>query len=159
MNFPPGSGGIGNHAYQLALHFYQEHFDVKVVADVIDIDRKKITDFANTIPFQAILIKRQRNILKTYFKRIFSSLSSAKDCDIIFCSGKFSIWLILLLKLKFNSKKIISIVHGTELDLKNSILKKLFFAALKKSDSIIAVSNYTKSFIPQIILNKIPRKR
>ena len=40
--FQPGAGGIGNHAYQLALHFCQENFDVRVVADVIDIDQKNI---------------------------------------------------------------------------------------------------------------------
>jgi len=81
-------------------------------------------------------------------------LHFSKNADIIFCSGKFSVWQIHIIKLFYSSKPIISIVHGTELDLKNNIGKHLLFSALKKANTIIAVSNYTKSFVPKNLQSK-----
>lgn len=83
-------------------------------------------------------------------------MNAAHKKDHIICSGKFSLWLAILLRSIYPSKKFIAVVHGSELDLKNRSAKKLTERALKRFDQIIAVSDYTKSFLPENILQKIP---
>ncbi|MBS1627802.1 MAG: glycosyltransferase family 4 protein [Bacteroidetes bacterium] len=152
--FPPAVGGIGNHAFHLANSFQHKNYNTTVVADVNEPDEQKIISFQQNISFAFIPIQRKKNILFVYLKRIKQTIHFAKQADIIFCSGKFSVWQIHIIKLFYSSKPIISIVHGTELDLKNNFGKTLLLGALKKSNAIIAVSNYTKSFVPKNLQEK-----
>lgn len=146
--FPPNVGGIGNHAYNLALALAHEGLSVTVVADIIAVSERELEEFASTQPFTIHWVSRKKLVLQTYADRIVKSLSAAKNADKIICSGKFSLWIAALIKRWFPKKELTAVVHGTELDLRSAGPRRLTAYSLRKFDKIIAVSNYTKQHLP-----------
>ncbi|MEE4248606.1 MAG: glycosyltransferase family 4 protein, partial [Kangiellaceae bacterium] len=64
-------------------------------------------------------------------------------------TGKFALWNVALSSLFFR-KKTIAIIHGTEVNLKHKLQKKMVDLALRTFESIIAVSEYTKDFVSDL---------
>lgn len=153
--FPPNVGGIGNHAYNLAKSLANEGYSVTVMCDTINIERKTLVDFEAKENFRIIWTKRSRFLPKTYFSRVIRAPQCASGADVIICSGKFSLWLGIIIRVFYSKKKLIAIVHGSELDLKSRPAKKLTDYALNKFDSIISVSNYTQQFLPATLKKSI----
>lgn len=153
--FLPDPGGIGNHAYHLAKSLSAESYDVTVLADIAHTGVQAVDDFKKELSFYFVPVIRKKIVLLTYAQRIklAVSLSSNKDC--IICSGKFSLWLIYLIRLFDAKKRAIAIVHGSELQLPSKAQRNIVSGALKKFNSIIAVSNYTKSFIPETVREEV----
>ncbi len=146
--FPPGPGGIGNHAYNLAKSLHAKpHLTVTVMADSNYTSLTEIQEFDDTVSFAIHRIHRRRPVFLTYLNRITTAIKLVGKNDQIICSGKFSLWIGGLLSLFFSSKKYIAVVHGSELDKKNKIVRQLTTYSLSKMDRIIAVSHYTKSFL------------
>ena len=81
-----------------------------------------------------------------YFDRIHKFIKYQKKSNIIIASGKFPIWICGFCSIFFK-KKYISIIHGSEVNFNNKLKQKIIDYFLKKFDSIIAVSNFTKSIV------------
>lgn len=145
--FPPNVGGIGNHAYSIAKYLCIENYEVSVLADLIDIDAHEVQSFKAANPFALYPIFRSSFLPLTYFARIKKSIQLAAKSEVIICSGKFSLWLIEVLKPLFTKKQFIAVVHGSELLLPNPTAKKLTSHSLQKFNAIIAVSGFTKSLL------------
>ncbi len=146
--FPPNVGGIGNHAYNLAKALSAEGFIITVIADIIGINEFERNAFAGNQPFHIKWIERKSFILQTYLRRIYTSLDLAGDVSKVICSGKFSLWTGAMIKIFYPNKKLIAVVHGSELTIKSSLARRATSYALKKFRSIISVSNYTRRFLP-----------
>lgn len=152
--FPPQPGGIGNHAHQLALAFVSEGKKITVIADRRSFDGKSEKEFDNQLPFKVERVKRKKIIFLSYLDRFLKALILIKSVDTVIASGKFSLWMVYFLKL-FYHKKYIAIIHGSEVLLSNKLLRKFTNSSLIKFDTIIAVSNYTKSLISDLKLDNI----
>lgn len=146
--FPPNVGGIGNHAYNLAKALAEEGFDVTVVADIIDVDNTELESFSSKQHFDIHWITRKKFVVETYVTRIIKALSQAGKAEKVICSGKFSLWIGSLIRIRYPKKELIAVVHGTELDLKLKTPKEVTSYSLHKFNKIISVSNYTKQFLP-----------
>ncbi len=149
--FPPQPGGIGNHAYNLALYLSKNDFEITVIADQRSSDGKEELDFDQNLPF---LVKR--NKLRTprvfmYFIRLKLILFSIKKADTIIATGKFSLWSVAFFSV-FIDRKYLAIIHGTEVNFKRIWLKCSIDWSLNRFDKIIAVSNYTKRLIEHLNL-------
>ena len=147
--FPPQPGGIGNHAYNLALYLNHENYDVKVIADQRSVTGKEERSFDALQPFKVIRIKRRRIRLVMYLKRIQSTYASLKTADHVIATGKFSLWNIALLS-RFYKTKTLAVIHGSEVNFKSSLLRKSIEYALKRMDVLVAVSKYTKNLIAHL---------
>lgn len=147
--FPPGPGGIGNHAFNLAKYLQDSGgLEVKVLADTNFTSSKEILDFDKKNSFRVVRIFRKKPIILTYLNRIISAGKLISQSDKIIFSGKFPVWMAGLFKSFFLKKDFVAVVHGSELDLPNPVLKRLTESSLKKCDKIISVSRYTQSFLP-----------
>jgi glycosyltransferase involved in cell wall biosynthesis len=82
-------------------------------------------------------------------------LAHSKKADKIICSGKFPLWIAILIRIKYPGKELTAVVHGTELDFKSTVPKKLTSYALTKFNKIISVSNYTQQFLPKSLPSHI----
>jgi len=149
--FPPQPGGIGNHAYNLALYLSKNNFNVQVIAD----QRSKTGDaemvFDQGLGFKVFRIKRYDFRLKMYIKRIAVTYKSLKQASHVIATGKFSLWIVALCSL-FIKCHTLAVIHGTEVNFKSYFIKKSIDRALKRFDAIIAVSNYTKDLISHLNL-------
>ena len=148
--FPPQPGGIGNHAHQLA-RYLSEYYKVTVLADQRSSDGKEESLFDEHQPFIIKRVKRRTLILISYLIRIQASINLLKSNDLVLVSGKFPLWVGGLLSLVSN-KPIVGIIHGSEVQLSNSIAKKLSNWALTRLDHVIAVSNFTLNLVDTLKL-------
>ncbi len=146
--FPPNVGGIGNHAYNLARSLSNEGFVITVLADTINVDETELSAFSAQQHFSIHWIKRSSFLLQTYIARIVRSVRLAPKADLVICTGKFPLWLSIILRFFNRSKQLVAVVHGSELDIKSTIPKKVTNFALTRFNTIISVSGYTQKFLP-----------
>jgi phosphatidylinositol alpha-1,6-mannosyltransferase len=149
--FPPQPGGIGNHAYNLAHQLALNGFQVSVIADQRSLNGSDEQIFDATLNFSVYRVKLKRIRSLMYYKRLYKLMALAGKANIVIASGKFSLWNAGLCSL-LRAKKYIAIIHGTEVNFKNSYLRKSIEVSLERFDVIIAVSNYTKSLIKHLNL-------
>lgn len=149
--FPPQPGGIGNHAYYLALNLSKQEYKVELIADQRSKTGKPEAEFDQNLPFTVVRIKRNSWRFKMYLKRIYVTYVSFINATNVIATGKFSLWNVAFLSLFFK-RKTLAVVHGSEVNFKSILLKKSIDIALQKMDVIVAVSEYTKSLI--LHLNK-----
>ena len=150
--FPPQPGGIGQHAYDLAHHLALTE-EVVVLSDQRSADGIYEDEFDIRQNFQVKRTPRYAILFLTYIQRLIIALQLASKNDIVLVSGKFSLWqggLIRLLK----HQPVIAIIHGTEVLLGNSYLKKLTELCLKSFDHVVAVSHYTLELVRHLPLQQ-----
>lgn len=147
--FPPQPGGIGNHAYNLALHLSEKGYRVRVIADQRSETGIEEHEFDTTLPFfvERIGLYKLRFIM--YVKRIIRTFKCMRSASHCIATGKFSLWNVAFCSLFFKTKTI-AVVHGTEVNFKSNILRQSINYSLQRFDTIVAVSNYTKELIAHL---------
>jgi phosphatidylinositol alpha-1,6-mannosyltransferase len=154
--FPPGPGGIGHHAYSLATSLSQHVECLQVISPGDYSSDSSVAQFDRIQPFKITRYKRSGKLL-TYLRRIVDSYSIIRNEKIstIFFTGKFSLWQCRILKftgLKFQS---IIILHGSEVNLANPLLRWFTHKSIASADIVVSVSKFTQSLIPHNILISI----
>lgn len=150
--FPPQPGGIGNHAYNLALQLSKNDYEVSVIADQRSNDGLEEHQFDASLPFTVRRIKITSPRFFMYLKRIVELFRLLKCANQVIATGKFSLWSAAFCSYFFN-RNYIAIIHGTEVNFKKGLLRASVNIALKKFDIIIAVSNYTKNLVAYLNLD------
>jgi phosphatidylinositol alpha-1,6-mannosyltransferase len=150
--FPPGPGGIGQHAYSLAYTLSKRNINVKVLTqadyandeEIRSFDSKQHFNIDRFIRFGPLTLPLR--ILKIIFFFCFNSYSH------VIISGKFPVWVIRLIKLVSRKSKILVFLHGSEINLPNRWQKHFFQWNLMKADILYPVSNFSKSILPERII-------
>lgn len=149
--FPPGPGGIGQHAASF-VEALSKNGNVVVLGNQDYADELEVLKFNalnkekySFIPFAL------RNDIRTPAKRILQSIALVKSMDpeIVFVSGRFPLWIGAILKMRYRRLRVFGFVHGTEITLTGSLLSRLTKIAYSKLDKIFAVSNFTQSLLHQ----------
>lgn len=147
--FPPQPGGIGNHAYNLALHLHTNGYNVRVIADQRSENGKTESEFDDKLGFSVLRIKKYNLRIIMYLKRIMNTYKHHRNVKNVIATGKFSLWNVALCSYFFK-RNIVAIIHGTEVNFKSSLIRKSIDASLRRFNSIVAVSNYTKSLVKHL---------
>lgn len=142
--FPPLPGGIGNHAYLLSKYLHYSGYTIKVLCDYRSEKDDKVFDQNQSFP----IVRIRRNSL-TYVTRLGKAFQLIQQQEIVLASGKFSLWTVALLSIIFK-KKYLAILHGSELKAGNRMLRVMTRWSLKRFDTLIAVSNFTKAITLQL---------
>ena len=147
--FPPQPGGIGNHAYYLALYLAKNGYAVSVIADQRDVKNEEERAFDASLPFvvHRIVLKRLRVLM--YLNRISKTLQAFRKADYVIATGKFSLWNVAFCSLFFERDKM-AVIHGTEVNFKSAGLKRAINVSLKYFDCIVAVSQYTAQLVKHL---------
>lgn len=147
--FPPQPGGIGNHAYYLALNLSKNGYAVSVIADQREAENSSEKSFDGGLPFVVtrIALKRFRPLM--YWRRIVKTFQGFKHHDAVIATGKFSLWNVGFCSFFFKRHKM-AIIHGFEVNFKSVVLKKTIDLALQRFDRIVAVSHYTKELVTHL---------
>ena len=140
--FPPMPGGIGNHAYNLAIALAKHGYRVRVLTNKRVESEEQYHAFIQANPSIEIhMVPRSTGALTTYAARIkaYGKLLKQEASDVIF-SGKFSIWLAAL---GWHKKRAWAIIHGSEI--KQSGIKRWWFKkGISKINGLISVSTFTE---------------
>ena len=147
--FPPGPGGIGNHAFNLAKYLKLNGCDITVLTISDFAEEKDEKEFDSLQKFDVFRFKRFDSRLKTTAGRIRTIrqfLNKENYSHVIF-SGRYPLMTSVFLNKYHKNSKFIAIVHGGDVNSDNAIEKYLIKKALQRTDLIIPVSNYSGSFI------------
>lgn len=147
--FPPLPGGIGNHAYHLALYLSKKHFDVTVIADQRSEEIINEIDFDKNLPFLVKRIKLKKLRFQMYLARINTTYQAIKRANLVIATGKFSLWSVAYCTF-FINRPTLAIIHGSEVNFQSFGLRMAVNLALKKFAEIVAVSNYTRSLVSNL---------
>lgn len=156
--FPPGPGGIGRHAYSLAKSLVYHNISVHVVSHFDHASETEVANFIANIDEGITLHPISRKGAKTYFDRIKKVLNLTKKIafDKVIITGSFPIWLGYMLKKKFGNNIVVEgFVHGTEINPEEKAKRLLTHTSLASLDKIWAVSTFTKSLLPQKVLDTV----
>ena len=147
--FPPQPGGIGNHASNLAKQLHKNGYHIEVITDQRSQSGNEEALFDTDLGFKVHRIALRKWRLLMYVKRIRWMLKTIATVDVVIASGKFSLWSVAFGSLFFN-KQYLAVLHGTEVNFKNFLLKQSIHLALKRFNKLIAVSKFTKSLVPSL---------
>lgn len=147
--FPPGPGGIGQHAASLSLALSQHH-QVLMLCNQDYSGQEEINEFNQKLPINIRLINlTARNKSFASFKRIFQAFSILGEFkpDRVLVTGRFPLWIGALLKIRYPKLSVEGFAHGTEVTALGGMLAQITYQACKKLDRVWAVSNFTSSFL------------
>jgi phosphatidylinositol alpha-1,6-mannosyltransferase len=151
--FPPGPGGIGQHAYSVAVALHKKGYQVKVITSADYGTKEEILSFDRLNGNIEIIRLQGLRIIK-YLKRVVYSVWAVltqRKGEIIF-SGKGALWLIPLLKLFASSGNRLSVfVHGSEAQLPGRVSRNYTHYCITFAHKIWCVSNFTKTLLPKKI--------
>lgn len=147
--FPPGPGGIGQHAFSLAETLHELHYKVEILTQGDYASAHEIETFDRTKPYA--ITRFQRKSWFMYLSRLLTTYKvvSAFKPDRIIFSGKFPVWMLLWVRWFYSQSYNEVFLHGSEVKLPVWWQRALFYRSLQRADMLYPVSDYTKSLIPK----------
>ncbi|MGI9192872.1 MAG: glycosyltransferase family 4 protein [Chitinophagaceae bacterium] len=143
--FPPLPGGIGNHAYNLAVYLVKHGYKVRVLTNQrADSEEQYQRFIAENKALQITMVPRHGSAFATYNARLkaYRQLLNEESSDVVF-SGKFSVWLAAM---GLHKKKAWAVIHGSEIQ-QQGMKRWWFNRGLMKMDALVSVSSFTEAFL------------
>ena len=152
--FPPGPGGIGHHAWFLAKQLCKNaDIELHVIApdDYTSELARNNFDFAQL--FKVFRFERKGKL--TYILRVLklTRLLKQHGYNHFWSSGKFALWMVWIQKLFLPNARTICILHGSEVNLSNIILRKFTHQSIARFQTIVSVSQFTESLLPHWVIS------
>lgn len=143
--FPPGPGGIGNHAFQIAKNLHSLGWEVTVLSSQDYSTDKEVKSFNTAQPFKIIRLKpfSPPPFEALYRLSILRSWVKSWPPDILMVSGEKAVWLMAVLS-RLHPLAWVAIGHGFEFGIQTSWKRYLTRKAFSAASGIICVSNYTR---------------
>jgi phosphatidylinositol alpha-1,6-mannosyltransferase len=143
--FPPGPGGIGTHAFNLAQNLFRLGWEVEVVTSQNYASPEEISHFNSEQVFPIRCFKEvPYALIEGVYRFCFSSFFCLKQRpDILLASGQRSVWLTALLSRCYGLPWI-AVGHGTEFGTSLRWERQLARWAYDRANCVICVSNYTR---------------
>lgn len=156
--FPPGPGGIGTHAYQLAKNFALASHDVQVLTPQEYAAEDEIVTFNRSQPFAVSrFMGGKSTLLKalTRLGKLNSTLWHFKP-EVVLVSGLRSIWMTAFLTTFYRDRPWVVVAHGTEFGRMQGLNAWLTKVSANQASALICVSEYTRQAVRALGVNKPP---
>ena len=139
--FPPGPGGIGCHAFQLAEHLSAMGWTVHVAAPSDYADGEQIRRFDDERSFSVHRYKPSPNVLLRQANRLVTVAGLlARRPDVVVATGDRACYLVCLLT-RLLRRPWISVQHGRLARPREMPLKRWM---LRRAHTVVHVSDYTR---------------
>lgn len=155
--FPPGPGGIGTHAYQLAIGLFKRGWEVTVLTPQDYASEQEILSFNSSQPFTIVRLRHYPNTLLEGLYRLTVLLRwfHRWSPDVIVASGGRAVWLMAFAA-PLVRRPWMAVGHGTEFGVPSGWERRLTRWAFGKASVIVAVSQYTRRRIKEMGI-RVPR--
>lgn len=154
--FPPGPGGIGDHAYNLAMKLSEKGYRINILTYERQDFKSQSLNFDKELPFNIYRYGRKGKGVIGLLVRLFfiaKKIFSTSDSDIIIASGNTPFWLLAMLSYFMRKIDLYSIIHGAEINHPKGWKKKVSSWSSTRYKKLIAVSRYTKTIIEKVSKN------
>lgn len=155
--FPPGPGGIGQHAFGAATALRHAGYETFIVTsgDYAEPDQIKTFDKENN----DLDITRIYGLgLSKPFRRLLAAIRIArsKRPDFLLLSGRAGLWFALPLRLFLgNEAVIVAFLHGSEVKPRKGWVRALNQLSLRYVTFVVCVSSFTRSLLPESVLRRM----
>lgn len=146
--FPPGPGGIGTHAHEVARHLAGMGWGVTVVSPQDYVGASEIEQFnqAQPFPVHRLLPKAGPPIEAIHRYRLIRRIARAERPDIIMATGERAAWIVAAFSRR-SGIPWVAVGHGTEFGLRRNWEHRLMQWAYARADAVICVSEFTKDLM------------
>ena len=146
--FPPGPGGIGSHAYQLAAHLARLGWKITVVAPQDYAQEPEIARFTAGLAFSLSRVTSGRGRAREAWNRVRVAQRLMKQVrpDILIGTGLSGVWVASMVA-AWNGVPAIAVAHGSEFGKLGRMVGWVNRMAFNRMTKIIAVSDFTKSVV------------
>jgi len=156
--FPPGPGGIGTHAYQLAKNFALSSHEVQVLTPQDYASDDEIVSFNGSQPFSVSRFINGKSTICKALTRISELNSSLRDFkpEVVLVSGSRSIWMTAFLMTFSRDVPWVVVAHGTEFGQLHGLNAWLTKLSANQASALICVSEYTRQAVRALGVNTPP---
>jgi phosphatidylinositol alpha-1,6-mannosyltransferase len=148
--FPPGPGGIGNHAHQLALNLQRMGWKIVVLSSQDYATAGEIEKFNSRQPFKVVKVHSGRKRLGEAFHRFGIAWRLAQDHkpSILLGSGVAGVWVASALG-AIRRLPSVAVAHGSEFGMNQGVCGAVNRWAYQRAAAVIAVSQFTRRIVEQ----------
>ena len=146
--FPPGPGGIGNHAYHLALNLHRLGWDVIVQSPQDYAKDEEIARLKSKLPFKLMRAHSGRGRAREALSRIRvgSRLVKEQRPDCLLGTGLSGVWVAAALS-ALRHLPMMAIAHGSEFGTVGGFSGWLNRRAFERATMVVAVSQFTRGMV------------
>lgn len=167
--FPPGPGGIGNHAHQLALNLHRLGWKVTILSPQDYASGEQAGRFNSAQPFRVFRVPSGRGRLREAFHRlrVAGRLAREHKPDVLLGSGRSGVWVASALG-AIRRLPSAAVAHGSEFGMNRGISGAINRWAYHRASAVIAVSRFTRGVVEkarirprrtEVIMNAADGKR
>lgn len=141
--FPPGPGGIGNHAWQIALNLHRLGWQMTVLSPQDYAADNEVEKFNAVQPFKIVRVPSGRGRFRELLTRvrIANGLAREQKPDVLVGTGLSGVWVGAATS-TFKRIPCLGIAHGSELGV-SGFVGLLNRRAFERMNAIVAVSQFT----------------
>ncbi len=146
--FPPGPGGIGMHAYQLARHLAARGWVVTVATPQAYVAAAARAEFNRRQPF-AVVTLPERDAGPLWPAARLRALAGAMGVarpDILLASGRRALWTAAVLGPLYR-RPYVAVGHGSEFHSASALPRALTRRGIAGAAAVVAVSEYTAGLV------------
>jgi phosphatidyl-myo-inositol dimannoside synthase len=153
--FPPGPGGIGTHAYQLAHNLCATGWEVTVITPQDYAAEGEIMAFSLRQSFEIVRLRAVPGApLELLYRWLVTTrLVRSSKPDVILATGSRQVWLAALLS-KIHKIRWLAVGHGSEFDFGSAWQRRLTRWAFQQASAVVCVSRFTWRYMEK--LNIVP---
>lgn len=152
--YPPGPGGIGVHAWNLARGLHARGFPVQVIAPQPGAGAQEVEEFNRTEPYRIMTVPAVGPAWLDGLgrvRRLVGTVREGRSRDgpvVVVASGQRPLWVAASAAGPCGAPWL-AVVHGTELDSRVRWQRALTGWALRRADLVVGVSRFTCGFLPR----------
>jgi phosphatidylinositol alpha-1,6-mannosyltransferase len=147
--FPPGPGGIGTHAYQLARHLTARGWAVTVVTAQEYAPAAARAAFNERQPFAVVPLPGREGgratTIAARLRTIGRAMRAARP-DLLLATGRRALWLAAALGPLYRLP-VVAVGHGSEFHSDSAVARALTGQAIIGAAAVVAVSDYTAGLV------------
>jgi phosphatidylinositol alpha-1,6-mannosyltransferase len=142
--FPPGPGGLGTHAYHLALNLKRLGWEVLVMTPQDYATDEEIAKHNQSVPFEIIRLRSASDPLSKAVSRCLLVSKRIRHWrpDAVIASGNRVVWMASYLA-AYHRVLLLAVGHGAEFGIKKRWEQYLTRRSFNAADAVVCVSNYT----------------
>lgn len=144
IEFPPGPGGIGTHAFQLAVQLLKRGWEICVLSsqDFASIGEIQCFNQAQSFPIHRFRPIASVPLEAAYRWREASRMIKQFKPDLLVATGERSVWLSALLARRHRLRWV-AVGHGAEFNLPTFWERKLTQWSFQSASAVVCVSRFT----------------
>lgn len=141
--FPPGPGGIGTHAYEIAKQLSRSNWNVSVISPQAYASQEEVAAFNRSQPFPIVQLNSPAIAPLKAAQRWLVKKRWIKEWqpDVILASGQRAVWLAASLPHRLPW---VAVGHGTEFGSSIGWAKRITRWSFQQATSVVCVSQYTR---------------